>query len=1230
MVSENILDEPVPATFRVPTMIPTAPTAAAPTRVELVTQKLKQFNDWILSMVPEPIKRTVSDKLKVLKKTISNIFSSKKFTPREIESALKGTMKTFRIKGGATNYKTYLQKIISPTIVLLNEQPKPIKVMLRMQCQFRKMEGKEEVFTDYHFSTKNNVVDSSTDLLDFLSVSVERLIELIESLQGKGSGWMFDKVLHFDILVNVYKPLAGSSYVALPKFLADKKAIINPKNINDDECFKWAVTEAVYPQKIKRERITKISKENSKLFNWEGIKFPVKKTQINLFEKNNPEYAVNVLGYSKADGMHPIRISKHYATEKTTINLMLLSSEDVHHYVLVNNLSRLVGMQTNKHKGKTYICLNCFNTFSIKKSFDQHTESCLNNESVKIIMPSKGAVIKFDNFGKSLRVPFVITADFESFTEKITLTNDDKFDDQKSYTKKYQKHVPSGFCLYVTYRGGFYKKPFVYTGEDVADEFCKRLEMETREIYNKHLKNLVPLKMTRSELDKYEETDVCHICEKDIGGDSENPKVKNNDRLTGKFFGAAHLNCMLEYNEPAFIPVVFHNLSGYDAHLFIKQLGVSKGEIDCIANNEEKYISFTKKIQVDTFKDENGKEKKIFLSNRFIDSFKFMSCGLDALVKNLTNNGTDDLLIPHTKNRFQEKTYLTLRKGVYPYDYMDGPKRLEETQLPPKSEFYSKLSKSDISDGDYEHAQKIWEEFGMSTMKDYHDLYLELDVLLLADVFENFRNICLENYKLDPAWYLTAPGLSWDAMLKTTKIKLELLNDPDMLMMFEKGTRGGISMISNRYSKANNKYMGEDFDPTKPSNYIMYLDANNLYGWAMSEKMPYKDFKWVEDVKSIPLEKMLSDEDLGYVLEVDLEYPVELHDLHNDYPLAPEPMVINKVEKLTPNLNNKIKYVLHHRNLKQYLSLGLKLTKIHRIIEFKQSKWLAPYIALNTDLRTKAKNNFEKDFFKLMNNSVFGKTMENIRKRKDIQLVTSEKKALKLIAKPNFKHRTIFTENLVAVHMGKTKIVFNKPIYVGMSILDISKTLMYEFHYNYIKPKYGEKAKLVFTDTDSLEYDIKTEDFYKDISGDVEARFDTSAYPKNHGSGIPTGVNKKVIGMMKDECNGEIMTETVWLRAKLGASKMLSGVEDKKCKGINKTTTKNNIKFNDYKNVLFNQTTEMRKMNVIRSYKHEIYTEEINKIALNGDDDKRIVMKDRIHTLAYGHYRQEETRQGEK
>ena len=306
----------------------------------------------------------------------------------------------------------------------------------------------------------------------------------------------------------------------------------------------------------------------------------------------------------------------------------------------------------------------------------------------------------------------------------------------------------------------------------------------------------------------------------------------------------------------------------------------------------------------------------------------------------------------------------------------------------------------------------------------------------------------------------TAPGLSWDACLKLTNIKLELLHDSNMLLMIEHGIRGGVSMISNRYAKANNKYMGKMFNKNLPSKYLIYLDANNLYGWAMMQKLPTHGFKWVKNDNKYDWESY------PCILEVDLEYPIKLHDLHNDYPLAPERMKVNGIEKLIPNLHNKTKYIVHHETLKLYLSLGLKLKKIHRVIKFEESAWMKQYIDLNTSLRAKAKNDFEKDFFKLMNNSSFGKTMENIRNRVDIRLKNSEKCAEKLTRKPNFKHLTIFDENLVAIHMKKTELLFNKPIYLGFCILDISKKLMYDFHYNYMMKKYGSKAKLLFTDTD--------------------------------------------------------------------------------------------------------------------------------------------------------------------
>ena len=256
-----------------------------------------------------------------------------------------------------------------------------------------------------------------------------------------------------------------------------------------------------------------------------------------------------------------------------------------------------------------------------------------------------------------------------------------------------------------------------------------------------------------------------------------------------------------------------------------------------------------------------------------------------------------------------------------------------------------------------------------------------------------------------------------------------------------------------------------------------------------------------------------------------------------------------------------------------------------------------------------------------MNNSVFGKTMENIRNRVDIKLVTDKKKARKLAAKPNFNHCNIFSEDLVAIHMKKTKLVFNKPVYLGMSILDLSKTLMYELHYNYIKQKYGDKAKLLFTDNDSLMYEIQTEDFYKDINEDVKHRFDTSDYPPNHPSGIPSGFNKKVLGMFKDEAVGKVIDEFVGLRAKLYSYKMFEGEESKKCKGVKKLVVKKSIMHEDYKKCLFTGKEQLRRMNTIRSHGHEVYTEEINKVALSPSDDKRHILDDGVHTLALKHYK---------
>ena len=1191
-----------PTPYTPPPSTPSTPTPPSNTIKDLIKY---------LDNVKE-VPRSVSPNLRKLKEKIEDIYKRKRiFEVVESDSALRNFANVYTIDGKDGFDPQSFMDGARENITGLLRNKRNTKVKLILKCYM--ISERDNLIKDFPFhseieinvegTNENEIYTTMTDTI------LERIANLINGSSGGGSGWIFYKIIKLELHTVSYRPLRGNTWIPLPKELADKKAIINMKN-KDNKCFFWSVLRALNLKKDNSERVDKELMEKEDTLNMKGIEYPVSLKDISKFEKQNPEISITVLGFNEKDKVHPLRVSDHIYIRKHNIILLLIERDGVKHYCLVKNSSRLLSKQISVHKGGTHICFRCLNPFWSHKSLEKHWEYCKNHEAVKINMPEKGTILKFKHHERSERVPFIIYADTEALTKEMQNCDPNP---QNSYTKKYQKHEPISFSYYIkSFDDNVYESKLrKYTGEDAMEKFVEWIEEDVKEIANIPDVEMI---FGPNELKQFNETTKCWICNEEFDdtadekGYKKNEKVKDHCHYTGRFRGAAHNSCNLNYKKPNLIPVVFHNLSGYDSHLFIKNLGFTNGTIDCIPNNEEKYISFTKNTVVGSYTNKEGKDIPIKHKIRFIDSFKFMNTSLESLVNNLPGDAFNNL------ERYYkgEKLSLVKRKGVYPYEYMDSLERFKENKLPPKEAFYSRLTGEGISDEDLKHVEKVWKVFGMKTLQDYHDLYNVTDVLLLADVFENFRNVCMENYKLDPAHYFTAPGLAWDACLKITDVELELLSDIDMLLMIEKGIRGGVSMISNRHAKANNKYMGESFIDTMISTYIMYLDANNLYGWAMSKPLPTHGFEWmkVDELETWGLHSC--------ILEVDLEYPKDLHDLHNDYPLAPEQIVVNKVSKLIPNLGNKKKYVLHYENLKQYLKLGLKLTHIHRGIKFKESPWLEKYISLNTKLRTEAKNEFEKDFFKLMNNSVFGNTMEN---RVDVKLVNNKKRAEKLSAKPNYKHCNIFCEDLVAIHMKKTKLDFDKPVYLGMCILDLSKTLMYDFHYNYIKKKYEDKAKLLLTDTDSFMYEIQTKDFYKDISEDVKDRFDTSGYPSDHPSCIPSGFNEKVLGMFKDEVNGDIIDEFVGLRAKLYSYKMFDGKESKKCKGVRKSVVKKSIMHEDYKTCLTTGKEQLRKQNIIRSYKHEVYTEEVNKVALSASDDKRYILEDGIGTLALGHYK---------
>jgi len=773
---------------------------------------------------------------------------------------------------------------------------------------------------------------------------IDNLINQINQFEGSGSGLIIETIKAFYLKISNYDPMGNGSCIETPQHIANKKCVINIKNL-DDRCFEFCILYHLNKDQLKihPERVSKYKSIENKL-KFDDIKFPVLVDDITKFERlnnisinvysheinkkkiidrlvkegknyfelnklNNKELLEFEYNYSKLNifykiplEIYPIRITKKYV-ENNHANLLIISEEDEKgningYYTYIKNFNGL--FCENKSGTNSFItcplCLNAFydhknngQKYSKEDKLIEHLKECEKYDEVKTELPVKDKFIKFKNFKNKILAPFIMTADFESLTEECS-------EKAGKSTHKYQKHKAISYCLKLISFDGKMDKIYKYIGEDCVEHFLKKIDKIQYKIKKFIQQTNIPYDLTNKEEEHFKNTNICHICEKEITDE----KVVDHDHLTGNYRGPAHYDCNINYNLKYFsVPVIIHNLKNYDGHLIIEKIGsilkekneiYKKQRFNIIANNSEKYVT----IQWNSLK--------------FVDSFQFMAASLDTLSKNLTK---DEKI--HTLKFCSDKKYnneqidLLLRKGVFPYDWFNNIEKLKETKLPDKKDFYSKLEKKHISESEYKHAQKVWEKFNCKTFQDYHDLYLYVDVVLLADVFENFRKICYKNYGLDPANYLTAPSLAWDAFLKYTKVEIELIDNIDMYLMIEKGLRGGYSNIGSiRYAKANNKYLGKEYDKNIKTSYIQYEDMNNLYGWSMCQMLPLNNFKFI-DVNEIDVEKILNyneNDSKGFIIECDLEYPKELHDKHNDYPLAPENINVN--EKMLSKYHKKV------------------------------------------------------------------------------------------------------------------------------------------------------------------------------------------------------------------------------------------------------------------------------------------------------------------------------------
>ena len=742
---------------------------------------------------------------------------------------------------------------------------------------------------------------------------------------------------------------------------------------------------------------------------------------------------------------------------------------------------------------------------------------------------------------------------------------------------------------------GYYESPLGYDNVDWFVKEIIKLENKMAFYFKETKKDII---MKQEDEEDFKNNNICRFCGKEIISD----KVRDHCHLTGKYRGPSHNVCNINVKQKHsnFIPFAFHNFSNYDCHMFFKKLvdlKKDKVEFEIIPKTNEEYISVR------------------YGCIRFIDTYRFLSESLDKLVKSL-----DEDVFKILKKEFPDKWQHLNKKLAYPYQYFNS---IDDYEKPvndlKKEDFFSKLKNDYPDDDEIERTKEIIKLFNIKDGEELTRLYCKSDVILLADVFEKFVKVSTEEYKINPLYCVSLPGYTYQCALKYTDIKLQTLQDKDLILLIENNIGGGISSV-----------MGDRYVKSDENNKIIYADATNLYGHSMSQFLPYdeiemwhgdpnKYWRWLDLILNTP-----DDNEIGYFLEVDLKYPDDIKQKTKYFPFCPENKKINpnkyneymnsikpenytKSKKLICDWTDKNNYLVHYRMLKFYVRHGMIVEKIHEIISFKQSKWLESYISFNTQKRNKAENEFEKDFFKLLVNAAFGKFLENVRNRLNLELIKKDniKKIIDQQSKLTFNGIQKSYENYDSYTFKRNEVVMDKAIYVGFTILELSKLHMYETYYDTLQPYFGqENLQLHYIDTDGMILSMKTKNIIKDLKN-LEDFFDFSNLDKNHE--LYSEKNKKVIGKFKIETPKNMwIDEFVCLRSNAYSFKCKDKDENKnKIKGISKSQSKH-IKFEEFYNCLFGGEYQRECNNyIIRSINHEMVLQEIKKTTLSIFDDKR-------------------------
>lgn len=1104
------------------------------------------------------------------------------------------------------------------------------------------------------------------DKVDILLARIESFIEL--KLEGH-SGYSFKKsvrlTLHVSRMMGRQIGSKAAEAKTLPRVVAERhvvemgswvkiphwlwgKKIQNPKPYHpstDEACFAWSILRGLHP--LAKDRVNRgnnfadIADKLGEIILPEGVNYPIPLDNITLMriqEVNDFSFSIFELG-NKTGAVVTKYISPFRGRKAYHFLLGMIKTTQNPHLVLIGEkeegpLSKLFGAISN-HKG--YYCEGCLRGFRTQVTCSNHEVDCYQHEkqtaglskeqqmayeALRIRMPTtdRQRYIKFYNWQHRLKAPFVIYADLEALVEPHGGESD-----------PFQVHKPCGFSYKIVcqhpkehgWRPGYDNKPLSeirnFIGKSTIHKFFDSLNKDANAIEAIICADPIPMEpLTEEEEKEHWAAKNCFICEKPFNDCGYN-RVHDHDHFTGEYRGPAHdyCNLLFTYHKQGNmgdkgwnykIPIVFHNLQGYDGFHIMRGLKGYKplyeADITVIARSLDRFTSFT------------------ISDLRFVDSLQFLKGSLDELVSNRAKGTFEEKKkgFPLTYQHFiamnprvhpwdEEEVFdMVLKKGVYPYDYMKEKHSLDRDSLPAMEKFWSILRNEGIEEEDYQRAQKMWDLMGCKTMADYTRAYCDLDVLLLADLYESLRNKCInfrEGYGLDPVHYVSAPSLSWDAMLLMNHkkdIRIENMTDKDMLLMVKSGIRGGMCQVMNPPMQ---------FFPDDTENHIWYGDVNALYSHTMDfGPMPMGDFYWEynpalsndEDHIMAPaydFDKMMErvrgldlNGDRGFILEVDIRPPSDPdeQDTLNDYPLLPVNKLCEDVSRFTKNefakegfdwkppTNNKLvldlmprtNYVIHYWNLRQAMEKGYVVTKIHRCFSFKQSRWLSDYVQYNIKGRAEAKKNGDQaavDLFKLLNNSIYGKTVEDVMRRKEVKVFfgkgfkKGKKKAIEYASESTYRRGKIIWSSMDADDKGmmvmevlRKHIVVDRPMVVGFTVLELrqerflelyhltyiswfhscSKWWMFNVHYNHVQRYWSDNVRLLYTDTDSLVYHFVTKE------GDPS--FKEQMYRFNESYKI---IHDSDLGKLKDEHGGKKVLGFCALRPKMYAFKYPEDTPDK-------------------------------------------------------------------------------------